>query len=469
MKWTLLFFLFLGVCVKGLAQKEATNWYFGEKAGLTFSNGRPEVLTNGSMQASEGSATISDSKTGELLFYTNGKQVWNRQHQVMPNGNDLMSDVSSTQSALIVPFPGHPQQYYLFAVNSFRPLDLTTLPGLTYSIVNMNLEGGLGNVEPATKNTRLLTSTTEKLTAVRHVNGKDYWVITHGWANNEFYIYLLNEMGVSEPKISRIGSMYAGGISGHAAGYLKASPNGKKLAAASSSEGAPVLPIEVFDFDASTGTISNQVSLGVPEIPIHYGVSFSPDNSKLYISGLTVTQFDLSLPTTQDIINSQVQITPLPSTGRVQSLQLGPDGHLYNNVDQNTFYVINYPNKAGMACAPELVEFDFKGGRSVVGLPNFMQHYFNGLEPSGTSSICSPEEAITIFPNPTEKSFKIRVNSDCYQVNQVSIFNAIGQQIGSLQIDEVSGEIDISSLAAGLYVLQITTSKEEIIKKFIKI
>ena len=100
------------------AQKEANNWYFGDRAGLSFSKGYAEALTDGAMRAVEGCATMSDPETGELLFYTNGIQVWNGQHQVMPNGSGLLSDLSSTQAALIVPSPKHARQYFLFTINS---------------------------------------------------------------------------------------------------------------------------------------------------------------------------------------------------------------------------------------------------------------------------------------------------------------------------------------------------------------
>jgi len=56
------------------AQKEATHWYFGEKAGLDFSSGSPVVVANGALRTDEGCATISDSN-GKLLFYTDGTTV----------------------------------------------------------------------------------------------------------------------------------------------------------------------------------------------------------------------------------------------------------------------------------------------------------------------------------------------------------------------------------------------------------
>lgn len=481
----ILLLLFLLIQIAASAQKEAQNWYFGERAGLSFGKGYAEALTEGMMLANEGCATMSDPETGQLLFYTNGIQVWNRQHQVMPNGSGLLSDLSSTQAALIVPFPGHAGQYFLFAINSVGPRDFSTRPGLSYSILNMELDGGLGDIEPSAKNIMLLPLTSEKLTAVPHANGKDYWVITHGLRNDEFYVFLLDEQGIAEPKTIKAGMVYRAGDEkfnpGDIAGYLKASPDGKKLASAVTSHGASV-PIELFDFDAATGTISNAISLGVGEWPAsiaHYGVSFSPDNSKLYISGVVVMQFDLSLPSVEEIINSQVQLTTAPSYGSLggaQSLQLGPDGRLYNNVNRgefNSFYVINYPNRAGMACEPELVEFDFKGGRISVGLPNFIQSYFNGLEPTAEDPTPCSLRVLQVYPNPTSGIVKFGWAGDCdFTKNfDLRIVNAVGQQVMALKEGiSIEQEVDISSLAEGLYLFMlIFPGKGQMAKKVVKL
>ncbi|MCC9138703.1 hypothetical protein LN995_19955, partial [Pontibacter silvestris] len=264
----------------------------------------------------------------------------------MPNGRNLLGHYSSTQSALIVPFPHHPQQYYLFAIDAI-PQHSASPFDLTYSVVNMSLDGGLGDVETSIKNISLMPSAAEKLTAVPHANGQDLWVISHGADNDEFYVFLLSEAGVSGPDTYRTGIDY-GGVDRGVAGYLKASPNGKKLANALWSDTAVV---ELFDFDAATGTISNANTLSLAPLNLDlysegrnvYGISFSPDNTKLYVSGYSITQFDLSLPTTQEIVDSQEEVTAYEpfSYSLVKSLQLGPDGRLYNNASANSFYVIN--------------------------------------------------------------------------------------------------------------------------------
>ena len=102
----------------GLAQPgQARHWYFGTQAGLDFGTNPPVALTNGALTAFEGCATISDLN-GNLLFYTNGNQVWDRSHQTMSNGTGLNGDGLATQSTIIVPGPGNPNLYYIFTVDT---------------------------------------------------------------------------------------------------------------------------------------------------------------------------------------------------------------------------------------------------------------------------------------------------------------------------------------------------------------
>ncbi|WP_282053397.1 hypothetical protein [Maribacter luteus] len=82
-------------------QNENKIWYFGENAGLDFNTSPPTVLTNSAMIAPEGCSSIADTN-GDLLFYTNGETIYNRNHQPMVNGIGLNGNVSSSQSVLIV-------------------------------------------------------------------------------------------------------------------------------------------------------------------------------------------------------------------------------------------------------------------------------------------------------------------------------------------------------------------------------
>ena len=134
----LIYSLFLLFSWVSFTQNEANIWYFGENAGLDFNNSNPIPLLDGQLNSEEGSTVMSDVN-GELLFYTDGVTVWNKQHQVMLNGNGLNGHQSSFQSSIIIPKPANTDIYYIFTTDS----DVNS-KGLQYSEVDMSLDNGLG-------------------------------------------------------------------------------------------------------------------------------------------------------------------------------------------------------------------------------------------------------------------------------------------------------------------------------------
>jgi gliding motility-associated-like protein len=363
------------------AQKEANIWYFGNRAGIDFNGAVPVALTDGEMNTWEGCASIADAN-GNLLFYTDGVSVWNKNHLKMPNGTGLMGHSSSTQSGVIVPQPGNDSIYYVFTIAVQSESN-----GFRYSKVNMKLSGGLGDVEASTKNTPILTPVTEKITATRHANGKDIWVITHGWNNNNFYAYLLTEKGfVTIPVVSSTG-LYHEGIVQNTIGQLKVSNDGSKLALCIIYSGKS----QLFDFNISTGIVSNPITFLSHQ---SYGCEFSPDRSKLYIGGeypSSIYQYDISSNDSATIVNTRVLITPISNT-RFGSLQLAPDGKIYVAIrDQVYLNVIEKPNKTGLACEFKLNGFNLSGGISLYGLPNFIGNYMYKTE-FEANSFCFNDE-----------------------------------------------------------------------------
>ncbi|MGV3538989.1 MAG: YncE family protein [Rufibacter sp.] len=357
----------------GFAQKEASIWYFGRKAGLVFANGETTPLKDGNLFSEEGSASIADAQ-GNLLFYTNGMQIWDKSHQVMANGKELKGHESSTQSSLIVPKPGSSTHYYLFTTD-FQGMD----HGLQYHVIDMGRNNGLGEV--TSKNNLIFAPVTEKLTAIKHRNGRDFWVLTHRWNSTAFYAYLITPNGITfTPVESRIGSMHTGD-NGGTIGYLKASPAGDKLAMAT---WAPVNKLELFDFDNATGQVTNSIDLG--KFDEAYGVEFSPDGTKLYggkngIAGgeARIFQFNLRAGTPDAIIHSGKQVAKSNSR-KIGALQLGPDGQIYVARNESTWLgVIRNPNALGPDCDYKDSGVSLGSQRSEFGLPNFSSFYFQNI------------------------------------------------------------------------------------------
>ncbi len=365
------FFIFILImfCLVNLsAQKEANIWYFGHNAGLDFNGSTPIALTDGAINTDEGCASIADSN-GDLLFYTDGKVVWNKSHQQMPNGFGMFGHKSSTQSGVIVPKPGSNSIYYIFTV------DFTANSGgIAYSEVDMNLNGGLGDI--TVKNVQLLTPACEKITAVLHENEQDIWVIGHAWQSNVYHAWLVSPNGVNSNSVTSAVGVNINGSTFNTIGYLKASAEGDRIAAA---HWHNLNRVEVFDFDNSTGTLSNPITLTGFTGSGCYGVEFAPTEPILYVSERTfggfLYQYDLSSGNEPTIQASEITLATYD--GRWGAIQLGPDGKMYVAKQDNEYLaVINKPDNLGLDCdyIDDAVFLD--GQLSWIGLPSFIQSYF---------------------------------------------------------------------------------------------
>ncbi len=380
----LIFIILLSPAVS-MGQKQANNWLFGNKAGVNF-NGGTTAVTTGELVTQEGCSGYSDPKTGQLLFYTDGDSIWDKNNVVMPNGFGLGGHNSSTQSALVVPKPGSTTQFYVFTTGAWGGMQpLFSQGSFNVNVVDMTLNGGLGDV--VLKNQLILSPVCEKLTATLHCNGVDYWVVVQKWNSNQFYSYLITASGISAtPVISSIGYTTSSLLSldgFKAIGYMKISPNGKKMALTYFTDSSLV---EIFDFDNNTGVISNKISDNSwPPYQANaglYGVSFSPDNSKLYISssdggmlGSSVFQYDLNAGSSAAIIASKTIINTVVGV-YFGSLQLAPNGKIYlAKYNSVTLDEISNPNGLGTACNYISDNLLIGSGNhtSVFGLPNFVE------------------------------------------------------------------------------------------------
>jgi len=411
MKWRNLYltlpFVFLAFLGKAQSNEGAI-WYFGNQAGLTWctlqANNDPMYLMNSMLTTNEGVATIADAACN-LLFYTDGITIWDATHTAMSNtlsaspGGALQGDPSSTQSGVIVPKPLDPTTFYLFAVDA----NLGTY-GLTYSKVDMTANGGLGNVDLAEKNVPLFTPATEKITAVVHANGLDIWVITHEWGNNTFRVYLVTSLGFNPANYvtTSIGAVHTGG-SQFTRGYQKASPSGNKIVVAV--EGGSSGFYELFDFDNTTGQLSNVVHLqnGYSDC---YGVEFSPDETYLYASerwGTPLRQFDITVPSA-NIQSTQTQIATL-GTAYGGGLQLAVDQKIYlARSGQKYLGRINAPLEQGILSDyvdhAVMLGPDLSSAKtSQEGLPTFITSFFVPAQFEVVTS-CFTDTVMFVIPNP---------------------------------------------------------------------
>ncbi len=444
-------------------QNEAQIWYFGNGAGLDFNNGCvPTVLTDGAIDGYEGCATISDKLTGQLLFYTNSANVWNRNHSIMPNGN-LINGGNTISQVIIIQKPGFDNIYYIITseVQSFSG------QGYRFHQVDMTLNGGLGGL--TFKDSLLYSSpVTEKITAIKDANGSDIWLIGHEYNSNKFLSFKVKSSGINTtPIISPIGKIHFDNMTFDAIGEMKASPNGGKLSVVTFNSPH----IELFDFNNSTGQVSNLVT--IPEIGGSdslgnacglYGLSFSSDNSKLYVSqwqsinagvSAKIIQFDISSNDSLNIINSRVNVYSTTSKN-LYSLKLAPNEKIYvgQNLSNEYLGVINSPNVSGLGCNYIDDGLYLNGKYSSWGLNNLMEYniYCNSVSIKEYSKI----NIAKIHPNPF--SSWTTLNSTDQLINAtLTIKNSLGQTVKEIKyINGNTLTFSRDNLLSGLYFINLT-------------
>jgi gliding motility-associated-like protein len=234
----------------------------------------------------------------------------------------------------------------------------------------MTLNNGFGDV--SIKNKNFNEEMAGKITAVNHCNSVFSWIITRKINTRDFYSYLVTDTGVLcyDPVISTAGDKILADI-----GMMKASPAGDILALPVNTSN---IYIELFDFDNSTGVVSNPKRIYKTEDVVYaYGVEFSGDGKFLYITtggkSYELIQYDLTLKTEQGINESAVVI----SKGNMYSMQIAPDSKIYvARVNDNYLSVIEHPGIKGPECLFREKEIYLGDNTCLMGLPNFNQSYF---------------------------------------------------------------------------------------------
>lgn len=360
---------------------KASQWRFGYGCGLDFSSGSPQVITPvHPMLSVDGSSSMADD-SGNLLFYSHGESIWNKNDATMPNGTGLSSSNSLTQ-VVVLEKPNSSSEYYLITPDFGI--------GLNYTLIDMTLDNGLGDVVAGQKNVIIEPALQkEMVTAVNHENDTDTWVIftkNGPLEADTLCATLLTAAGfvsavLKQPIPYEIFSAQAGNRAG-----MKVSPNGAWVALSASSNAN--LETHVYPFNQITGAFGTPIILPqlgrVPE--------FSCDGNLLYlVNSAQLYQYDLSSGIEQNILNSETLISTW-SSNLIQfesALQLGPNGKIYvGHPFDSMLSVINAPRAPGTNCS-----FQFKSqgmGSSLLntGLCSFNQSLMqcNGI---GDSVLCA--------------------------------------------------------------------------------
>ena len=276
------FFLFLICAINSFAQKQDRIWLFADSAGIDFNDLiNPLPLHCNLGDPCLASFTSIADKQGQLLFYAGGVEltltairVFDKFGNVMANGDSLQGYPWVNQGCMIIPIPGDTNKYYLFSGNRHS----ADGNNLYYNIIDMSFNNQLGRV--ISKNNLLLTDfINEKMNAVKHANGRDWWVVVQSNATDQlYYKFLITPDSILGPFEQFIGS---GNNPEKFFGQMIFSKDGSKLGVVSRNAS-----IDIYDFDRCTGDLFNYRQAG--ELVFNYenlyhGCSFSPNANVFYV------------------------------------------------------------------------------------------------------------------------------------------------------------------------------------------
>ncbi len=448
----------------------------------------------------------ANDENGEMQFYTTGCTIYNNQNEVMENGDDIIIGGENAEnrcikhdailnllsSTIILPLPNHSETYLNFQLRLEETSDTTYVcDTYFYSVVDMSQNNGLGKVVEKHL-IALEDSLHDAAAAVRHGNGRDWWVVVPRGVNRQFWELLITPEGVKDKILRTLAPQDKYNITYKEAdppfrehlfpeymfecfaGQATFSPDGTKYARIGFGYG-----VEIYDFDRCTGELVLRRTIPMPldsffqliELPIQYvGIAISPNSRFLYFTTLHgMFQFDLCAENIEK--GNYVKVgyidgffDPLfPVSLNFFQMRNTPQGEIFCTPANSSKYihVIHSPNEPGLKC-------DFR--QHDIHLPRFnyvMGNYFPNFNlydvkdsPCDTLGIDDPNPLeplpellkFTIYPNPVSKELKI-FNPVCDEAS-ISVFNMLGQQIlkDKMIIGQEVVRLDVSSWAVGTYV-----------------
>jgi len=317
----------------------------------------------GSTDGFEGTGVFTDPKTGDLLFYTDGRNVFNgKTNARLANGDLLNGDSSATEPALITPL-NDKGQFYIFTNDT----NVSNPSGVWYSTIDLTV-GTNGTV--LKKNQPVMTGNPgEALDILPHSNGTDFWLLTYDGAST-VKAFLVNSTGVSKTPVSS--STGLTGVVKRAA--INHTYDYDHVVLAMNFGGASGT-IATANIDRTTGKISGTKTIVTGDLGYH--ASYSEDGTKLYYVRGTegwagvAYQYDLKAGVETSLGGTQMA-----------EAKLAPDGKVYWAGYNKAFMgVVNFPNKAGSAAGFVESGLDLKGCFVAYGVPNQTASYLEYLPP----------------------------------------------------------------------------------------
>ncbi len=493
----LILLLFVSASFNSWAQNRNSVWCFGDSAGIDFTNINTPVSINTGMDGRGSCVSIADS-AGNLLFYAFTRaapwlgnftgQVFNSQHQLMQNG-DTIAGTSNFNEFTITPKPGNNSFYYLWSTDIQNP----PAQGLSYSIIDMNSNAGLGAVIQKNKLINNFRNA-DCVTTIKHGNGRDWWVFSKYSTNttsfNRFYTYLVTPDTIMPPIVQNLNNAADGDVQ-----RIIFNSTGTKMMQIN-----PLGFMCEYDFDRCTSILTNP-NIIFPEQSSNYNRLFwsgaySADGTKFYTSTqyffgadtCYLVQYDLTSGNIPASADTLFRISYPQTFVQAGSVRLAPDNKIYfaciywNNVPNGYPYpdsvrnmynenlgVINFPDSAGAACDFQPFSFYLGGKRTYVGLPNNPDYNLGRLVGSPCDTLTAvidfttiKNNSIKIYPNPASGNVTLQSNQPFMHKSLLVIESLMGDKITEYKMltNSSAFTFNISNLANGVYICKLISGNE---------
>ena len=417
---------------------------------------------------------ISDS-LGNLLFFTNGCYVATASGDTMQNGEGLNpgevhnwvcpeNGYISHRGAMVLPMPGSDHIFCLFHMgvryDSAKKLQF----GPFYlSVVDMALNNGLGVV--TSKNKVLVDGNLEPFAAIRHGNGRDWWILVPENNSNRYRRFIVTPEGVFENPMLEIGSL----ADCLRVGSSTFSLDGRKFAR---QQNCKTL---IFDFDRCNGTLSNPLELLTPAYTFGGGgVAFSPDGNQLYTTAqMAILSANLELP--NPIFDTLITTEAITGAG-LHFMQYTPDGNriLLNILHRSRFFsALDSLHTSSPFFMQKAVPLPVYSVRTLPNFPNF-RLYDLPNSPCDTLGINSPVFAteplsavragLLLSPNPARDQVRLEIDPAWTSNRPVNyqLINALGSLLrkGEIPKGTNSQQVSLAGLPKGVYFFQLMQGRE---------
>jgi Secretion system C-terminal sorting domain len=463
---------------------------------LNFNNGKVKIDTMKRNYDFQETVQSTCDSSGKFLFSSNGCKIFNKNFDVMDNGDDLnqVSQSSFANSCVVtgsksevikngvlsLPIPNSKDSLFAFfrtELNEVITLQQNVLPlNLYYSTINMKANNGLGKV--AVKNQVIVRDTLDggDINAVKHGNGKDWWVITRKFISEKFFTFRVSANGIDSSFTQMVGQPTA--RRGQVGGQASFSPNGLKYAYFTLRD-----QLMLYGFDRASGKLSNFRRFRVPSelsdsALAFCGLSFSPNSKYLYIFAATqIFQVDVEASDIQGSIISVASYDAVAAPFAYPTAGwLAPDCKIYfvSGNGLKYFGYIRYPDRKGVAC--QVLQGAIKTPYTsaiVGGLPN-NPNYRLGVIPThpcdSTIDFRVPTKEtftkidVNVFPNPSTGNVTLDWDDGINtEGGSVRVFNMLGQMVFQQQIPtiETRAQLDLN-VPSGVYHIRMNFKENKV-------